>query len=311
MNDSPLSQFVSFYPDALLYLSRQGDLEAVGVLFALCKRVNRFGCCDPGDRDISALCGHRFDAISGILGRLQDFGYIHIIETSVPYRLKPLRGYQVNPYVLRLGIDNQASAIAEWHRFNPQTNAHNEKQTSAITFPSTDLQPDQNQNQRFEPALKPDSQPAAQAAFATDRASKNNAEGVIRAKAPLKVEGQGQGQEQGEARTELESLPNGQAVQGSAPPPIDAPPQWEPKKLTHYKRPLTDQNDENLALDIVSLAGDMSRENARMLVDTYGWEWCMWVMSIYRKESYSVEHPARWIRAMLRKTTTELRQRQA
>jgi len=301
MNELP-TQIVSFYPDALLYLSRQGDIEMIGVLFALCKRANRFGGCDPGDRDISALCGHRFDAIPAIVARLQAIEYIHVIETPVPYRLKPLRGYQVSPYVLRLGIDNQASAIAEWQRFKSQTNADNEKQTSAITFPSSDLQADQNQNQSQKPALEPESQ-------ADDhRPELNNAEGVIRAKAPLKVEGQGQKttQEQGEARTELVTLPNGQAVQGSAPPPIDVPPQWEPKTLSHYKRALADQNDENLALDIVSLAGDMSRENARMLVDTYGWEQTARVLQLYHRAK-SVSSPGRWIRSMLRKLDREER----
>jgi hypothetical protein len=306
MNDSPASLFVAFYPDALLYLTRLNDLEAVGVLIALSKRANRFGGCDPGDSDLSALSGHRRDAIPAIVGRLQCIDYLHIIETPVPYRLKPLRGYQVSPYVLRLGIDNQASAIAEWQRFKSQTKLDNEKQTTSITFPSSDQQPDQNQNQSQNQL-----QNQSHNQLPTNQLQ-TSASGADQSEKPSEREGQTPklAQEQGEARTELESLPNGQAVQGSAPPPIDAPPQWEPKKLTHYKRALADQNDENLALDIVSLAGDMSRENARMLVDTYGWDWCMWVMSIYRKESYSVEHPARWIRAMLRKTTTELRQRE-
>lgn len=304
MNDSPLSQFVAFYPDALLYLSRQGDIEIVDVFFALCKHVDAFGGCDPGDERLGVVSGHRKDAIPALLERLQRIDYLHIVLTAVPYRTKPLRGFQISPYVLRLRAEHQGIAVANWQGFNPQTNASYEKQTMPITFRSSDLQPDQNQNQNQKPALKAESQPA------TDQPAPDNAEGVIRAKAPLKGEGQKPktAQEQGEARTELATLPNGQAVQGSAPPV--APPLWEPKTLSHYKRALADENDENLALDIVSLAGDMSRENARMLVDTYGWDWCAWVMSIYRKESYSVEHPARWIRAMLRKTTTELRQRE-
>lgn len=306
MNDSLPSQFVSFYPDALLYLSRLADNEASDVFFALCKHVDGFGGCDPGDPRLSSLAGHRRDRIPDILGRLQAIDYIHVIETPVPYRQKPLRGFQVSPYVLRLRPENQISAITEWQRYKAQTNGVFTNLVTLITYGENDQQPDQNQNQNQKPASKPESQPA------TRQPASNNAEGVIRAKAPLKGVGQGQktGQEQGEARTELESLPNGQAVQGSAPP-VAPPPLWEPKTLSHYKRALADENDENLALDIVSLAGDMSRENARMLVDTYGWEWTTWVMNLYRKESYSVEHPARWIRAMLRKTTTELRQRQA
>lgn len=306
MNDSPLSQFVSFYPDALLYLSRQGNIEMLDVFFALCKHVDAFGGCDPGDERLGVVSGHRKDAIPALLERLQCIDYLHIILTAVPYRQKPLRGFQVSPYVLRLRVEHQSIAVANWQGFNPQTNASYEKQTMPITHAENDLQPDQNQNQNQKPALKPESQPA------TDQPASNNAEGVIRAKAPLKVEGQEPktAQEQSAARTDLESLPNGQAVQGSAPPAV-LPPLWEPKTLSHYKRALADENDENLALDIVSLAGDMSRENARMLVDTYGWDWTTWVMNLYRKQSYSVEHPARWIRAMLRKTTTELRQRQA
>ena len=306
MNDNPLSQFVAFYPDALLYLSRLNDIEAIGVLFALSKRANRFGGCDPGDSDLSALSGHRRDAIPAILGRLQAIDYIHIIETSVAYRLKPLRGYQVSPYVLRLGIDNQASAIAEWHRFNLQTNAHNEKQTSAITFPVSDQQPESESEPESKPASKPDSEPA------TDQPASINAEGVIRAKAPLKGEGQGQGQaqEQGAARTELATPSETRASALSAPPPPMLPPQWEPKHISQYKRPLPVEDDENVALDMVSMAGDLSRENARMLVDTYGFSWCEWVMGLLRKNEYSVEHPARWMRAMLRKTTTELKQRE-
>lgn len=300
------SQFVSFYPHALLYLTRQGDLEALGVLLALCTHVDGFGGCDPGDARLSELVGHRRDRIPDILERLQAVDYIHIILTAVPYRQKPLRGFQVSPYVLRLRSENQTSALNEWQRYKAQTNGVFTNLLTVITYGENDQQPDQNQNQNQKPALKPESQAA------TDQPASTNAEGVIRAKAPLKREGQEPetAQEQGEARAELVPLTNGQAVQGSAPPPVALPPQWEPKTLAHYKRALADENDENLALDVVSLAGDMSRENARMLVDTYGWDWVTWVMSLYRKQSYSVEHPARWIRAMLRKTTTELRQRE-
>lgn len=303
MNDSSPSQFVSFYPDALLYLSGIGDIAIVDVFFALCKHVDVLGYCDPGDERLGVVSKHRKDAIPALLERLQCIDYLHIILTAVPYRQKPLRGFQVSPYVLRLRIEHHGIAVANWQGFNPQTNASYEKQTMPITFPSSDLQPDQNQNQSQNQSQKPESQPESQPAS-------DNAEGVIRAKAPVKGEGQKPktAQEQGEARTELESPSRARDVQGSAPPV--APPLWEPKTLTHYKRALADENDENLALDMVSLAGDMSRENARMLIDTYGWDWTTWVMNLYRKESYSVEHPARWIRAMLRKTTTELRQRQ-
>lgn len=308
MNSS--TQFVSFFPDALLYLSRLNDAEVEHVFFALCKHVDALGYCDPGDERLGTLSGHRRDAIPAILERVQAIGYAHIILTAVPYRQKPLRGFQVSPYVLRLRIEHHGLAVTNWQRFNPQTNAGYEIQTTPITHGENDQQPESESKPESKPAFKPESQPDTQASLDDDRASKNNAEGVIRTKDPLKVEGQGQGQgqEQGEARTALESTSSASAVRGSAPP-VALPPVWEPKTLSHYRRALADTNDENVALDMVSVAGDMSRENARMLVDTYGWDWCEWVMNLYRKESYSVEHPARWIRAMLRKTTTELRMR--
>lgn len=305
MNDGLPSQFVSFYPDALLYLTRQGDLEALGVLIAICKHANGFGGCDPGDALLSTEAGHRRDRIPGILERLQAVDYIHIILTAVPYRQKPLRGFQVSPYILRLRPENQSSALVEWQGYKTQTNGVFTNLLTVIMHGENDQQPDQNQNQSQNQL-----QNQSHNQLPTNQLQ-TSASGADQSEKPSEREGQTPktAQEQAAGRPELAAPTNGRVVQGSAPPAAP-PPLWEPKTLSHYKRALADENDENLALDIVSLAGDMSRENARMLVDTYGWDWTSWVMNLYRKESYSVEHPARWIRAMLRKTTTELRQRE-
>lgn len=299
--------FACFYPDALLYLTRLGDVEALGVLFALSKYANQFGGCDPGDERLGILTGHRKDAIPAILERLQAIDYAHIIETPVVYRPKPLRGFQISPYVLRLRPDCHASALVDWQRFNLQTKPHYEKQTTPITHAENDLQPESESEPALQPALKPESATSIlrKSSAVHDNQNTDGASGADQPR--LEGEGQKPGQGQGDP------APQAQAVEppsnARAIPPSAAPPLTEPKSLRHYKRPLADENNENLALDVVSLTGDMSRENARMLVETYGWEWVMWVMTLYRKHDMSVEHPARWIRAMLRKTTTELRQR--
>lgn len=285
------SQFVAFYPDALLYLTRSGDAEALSVFFALCKRANRFGGCDPGDRDLSALSGRRFDAIPALLERLQAIDYIHIIETPVPYRLKPLRGYQVSPYVLRLGIDNQAAAIAEWQRFNPQTNARNEKQTSAITYGENDQQPESDPEPESKPALKPESQPAIQ--------TKTSAEGAAKSKSTLKGEGQGQGQGQGQKQREAPPDHTSQATESTL---FRRAHPSEPRSLLRYHGMLPDGEQERLAVNLKSLVTDLSLPNARMLTDVYGTSVINAAMQeFWCNAGAPKKSPARWIRTVIRR----------
>jgi hypothetical protein len=311
VNDLP-TQFVSLYSDSLLLLIPLQDVPK-DVFLALCKHADFKGWCHAGDELLGHESCHRRDAMPGALVCLQAANYIHVVETPNPYRQKPDRDIQISPYIMRLRPEFQPVALEAWERFNSQTQFHNENQTVTITYGENDLQPDQIQNQ-IQNQLQ--NQNHNQLSTPPDR-GQTSTEGADQGKRPSEVEVpvQKTAQKQAVGRTELESLPNGQAVPSSAaampgaPAPINLPPRWEPKTLAQYRKPLPTDDDENVALDMVSLAGDLSRENARMLVDTYGWDWCEWVMSLYRKESYSVEHPARWMRAMLQKTTNELRQR--
>lgn len=285
----PELQYIALYPDAVLALARSGDLEAVGVLFALCRHADGFGGCDPGDERLGALSGHRRDAIPAILERLQAADYIHIMEIAVPFRQKPLRGFQINPYVLRLKPENHASACASWQAYELQTKGHNGKQTSPITYGENDQQADQIQNQIKNQLQKQRQKPAP-----------NLETQALRADQP-RPESEGQKPEQDEEETHADLDTHREAGRTAS---ASAPFRREPLDLARYRRALDDDASENLALDMVNLAGDLSRENARMLVDTYGWEQTARVLQLYHRAK-SVSAPARWIRSMLRKLDRE------
>lgn len=294
----PELQYVALYPEAILFLTRSGDCDALSVLIALIEHADGFGGCDPGDERLGKRSGHRRDAIPALLERLQAVDYIRIIETYVPYRTKPLRGFKINPYVIRLRTENQATAMAEWKRFDLQTNAGNEKQTTSITFPSNDQQPDQNQNQtlnQLQNQLQKQQQ-TSERETPSDKQFTHDASGVDQKPS----ESEGQKPEQDE---ETHDGTDTRSATGRTAP-ASAPLRREPVSLVPYRRPLADESDENLALDMVNLAGDLSRENARMLVDTYGWEQVSRVMQIYYR-SKSVASPGRWLRSMLRKLDRE------
>lgn len=285
----PEMPYVALYPEAVLFLARAGKCDELGVLVALAERADGFGGCDPGDEWLGKRSAHRRDAIPALLDSLQALDYIRIIETTVPYRQKPLRGFKINPYVIRLRTQNQASAITDWRGFNSQINADNGKQTSTITFPSNDLQPDQNQNQLYNQLYNQSQKPAPNLETQALRADQQP------------PESEGQKPEPDEEETHDDAATSREAGRTAS---ASAPFRREPPDLQRYKRPLIDESAENLALDMVNAAGDLSRENARMLVDTYGWELAARVMQKYF-QAKSVSQPARWIRSMLRKMDGE------
>lgn len=282
--------YVALYPEAMLFLTRKGDCEALSVLVALCECADGFGGCDPGDERLGRRSGHRRDAIPALLERLQAVGYIHVIEMAVPYRQKPLRGFQINPWVIRLRAENHARAQADWQAYESQTKEVTKDKPPLITFPSSDQQPDQNQNQLYnqlynhlqEPA--PNQEPQARSAD----------------QPPSESEGQKPEQNDGE-ETHDGTDTRSEAGRTASDSALF---RREPLDLTRYRQPLADDASENLALDMVNLAGDLSRENARMLVDTYGWEQTARVLQLYHRAK-SVAAPARWIRSMLRKLDRE------
>lgn len=82
------------------------------------------------------------------------------------------------------------------------------------------------------------------------------------------------------------------------PPPSHA----EPDDLEIYKSPLADPLHESVAQELISLAGNFSHPNARMLVATYGPGLCRTALRMFRQQPRgSVENPAGWVRSMLRK----------
>jgi len=287
----PEPQYVALYPEAILFLARSGECDALSVLVALCAHADGFGGCDPGDERLGKRSGHRRDAVPALLERLQALDYIHIIETCVPYRQQPLRGFKINPLVIRLRSENQASAMADWKRFDPQTITRNEKQTTSITFPVNDQQPDQNQNQ-----LKNQINNQLQKSAANQRKASRVA--ADQSQKPLESEGQPPEQDGEETHAGEDTRPEtGRTASAGA---LAAPPPTEPRNLTRYKKPLADDVCEDVAMEMVSLAGDLSHENARMLVDTYGWERADRVVILFR-QGRDIQQPARWMRAMMRK----------
>lgn len=294
-------RFVSFYEEALAGFAAWEDMDALSLFFAICKHVNAFGWCDPGDKLLGDLCGHRRDTtIPALLGRLQAADLIHVIETTVPFRQKPLRGFQVNPFVVRLRDENRPSAVADWFRYNPQTIDPNEKQTSVIIQGRNDHQPDQSQNQ-----LENQSQNQNQNQHLNQRKSSGVAADQDFFEVEMQKQRQKQDNTQGEAQSAVttRSEPTSQA---SAIPSSAAPRPSEPRSLQAYKTPLPHPTDEDVAMELVNLTGDLSRENARMLVDTYKFERVARAMLLYRHHVGTVKQPGRWIRAMLRKGTDEL-----
>lgn len=293
-------RYVSFYEDALTGFAGWHDMDALSVFFAICKHCNSFGWCDPGDELLGNLCGYRRDTtIPALLERLQAADLIHVTETTVPFRTKPLRGIQVNPCVIRLRDENHASAMADWLRYIPQTNASNEIQTTPIISASNDRQPDQNQNQ-----------PLNQSQNQNRNQQKNQrkttfeeGDQVLTPFSQLTPEGQEQSEGQDSARSAQESKTTRAA---SASNSSAAPRPSEPRSLQRYKSPLPSPTDDDLAMELVNLTQDLSRENARMLVDTYGYEQVMRASLLYRHHTGTVKHPGRWVRAMLRKGADEL-----
>lgn len=307
-------RYVAFYPEALLFLTRLGDLEAISVLFALGQRANAFGYCDPGDKLIGMEAGHRRDAIPAILERLQAIDYLHVTEIPVLFRQEALRGFYINPFVIRLRAANHASAVAEWERFNSQTNGlqngHYKKQAIGITHGESDHQPDQIKNQDQNQLHNQDHNHLQKPHQTSEEQAPKTALSDPRASGADQAHFDGVGQKQKpEPTTEPEQgvSPRGEAPSDAraVPSAAAAPPPREPKDLARFRHPLADEDDENVALDLVNTAGDMSRENARMLVDTYGAYRVGVVVQLFFQQK-TVASPARWIRSMLRKTDVEL-----
>lgn len=292
MSDLP-TQFISFYSDSLLLLIALDDVSK-DVFLALCKHASFKGWCHPGDDLLSRLSCHRRDAIVGVLARLQAANYIHVVETPTPYREQPDRDIQISPYIIRLRPEFQPVALEAWERFNSQTKTHYENQIVTITYGESDRQPDQIQNQIQNQIQKQLQQPDFQSQSAVRDQSKKPFNGEEQ------KTGQGLKLEQGEAQR-TESPSDARAIPSSA-----APRPVEPKNLIRFRHPLPDETAENMALEMVNLAGDLSRENARMLVDTYGWERAERVAMLYRMKHMSVQRPGRWMRSMLRKRDEEL-----
>ncbi len=324
MTESP-SQFVSLYSEALLLLVPLNEV-AKDVFLVLCKHVDVLGFCHPGDDTIGRLSCHRRDAIPGALECLQAANYIHIIETPVPYRTEALRDIQISPYIMRLRAEFHPTAVQRWESFRVERagesySASNENRSPSITFPSSDRgsinlpssdrgsitygendrQPDQIQNKiknQIENQLQNQHHPSA----TTFR--RNTSASADQAQPPFEEEGQKPGQGQppktdGDESTRREPTSSASAVPSSA-----APPPREPANLLHFKSPLPSLEYEDMAMDLMRAAPDLSRENARMLVDTYGWECVGQVIQLFYK-TRAVEQPASWIRAMLRKTNRE------
>lgn len=289
------NRFVSFYEDALLGFAAWRDLDALNLFFAICKHANEFGWCNPGDDLLGKESGHRRDAIPALLASLQATDLIHMVLTPVPFRTAPLRGIQVNPYVLRLRPENNSSALADWQRYIPQTIEPNEIQTTSITYGENDRQPDQNQNQLKNQNHNQNQNQQTIQRKTSASADQNFLEG--------ERQKQGQNEEQSEAQSAL-TTQSDSTSRASAIPPSEPP--REPRRLQVYKTPLPHPADEDIAMELVNLTGDLSRENARMLVHTYSYELVERAMRLYRHHNGTVQHPGRWIRAMLRKGTDEL-----
>lgn len=283
----PELPYVALYPEAMLFLTRSGDCEALSVLLVLCEHADELGGCDPGDERLGKRSAHRRDAIPALLQRLQAVNYIHIIETRVPYRQKPLRGFKINPFVIRLRAENHARAQADWQAYELQTNGVTKDKPPSITFPSSDQQPDQNQNQLNNQLNNQLQKPAP------------NQEPQARSADQKPPEAEGQKPDEEETRDGIDTR-----REAGRTAPASAPLRREPLDLVPYHRALADEHNENLALDMVNLAGDLSRENARMLVDTYGWEQVARVLQMYH-QAKSVSSPGRWLRSMLRKLDGE------
>lgn len=330
MTESP-SQFISLYSEALLLLVPLDEV-AKNVFLVLCKHVDMKGFCHPGDDLIGRLACCRRDAVPRALERLQAANYIHVYETFVSYRNERLRDFQISPYMLRLRPEFHEVAVEQWESYLLQLSQRraespagqgegvikdSEGQTS-ITFPSSDRgtinlpssdrgtitygendrQPDQIQNKiknLIENQLQNQQDPS------TATFLRNTSASADQVQKPFDEEGQKQGLPQkkdGDETTRREPTSSASAVSGSAAPPR------EPPNLLHFKSPLPSLEYEEMALDLMRAAPDLSRENARMLVDTYGWECVGQVIQLFYK-TRAVEQPASWIRAMLRKTNRE------
>ena len=313
MAELPL-QFISFYSEALLLLVPLNEV-AKDIFLVLCKHADMKGFCHPGDDTLGRLGCHRRDAVQGALACLQAANYIHIYETDALYRKERLRDFQISPYILRLRPEFQSAAVEEWESYLQQLSQMSAKspegqgegvtkdsegQTS-ITFPSSDRQPDQIQI-KIKNQIQKQLENQIQLPPTPDQ-SRSSAYGADQAQPRFEEEGQklGTGQlleRESDRTTRREPTSSASAVPSSAPPPR------EPPNLLHFKRPLPSLENEELAKDLMRAAPDLSLENSRMLVDTYGWECVGQVIQLFY-QSKSVSQPASWIRAMLRKTNRE------
>ena len=297
MADKP-KQFISFHTDAQLQLV-QLDKVAMDVFLGLCKYADALGCCYPGNDLLGRLTGHRRDSIPSALQSLQAANIIHILETSVPFRQGANRDIQISPYLLRLRQEYLQTALERWENYSVSMSVQEGSEGSgSITFPSSDRQPDQIYNQIH-------NQIHNQLQQLTPIQSQPSAEGADQPQPPFEEEGQkpGQGQDPNQdtaPTTRREPTSSASAILPSAAA------NREPPNLLHYKSPLRSLEDEELALEMVNLAPDLSLKNARMLVDKYKWERITRVLQLCRKHSMSIQRPGSWIRAMLRKTDEEL-----
>lgn len=290
---------MAFYTDGLMRLIPL-DLVDKDVFIAICKHADPDGWCRPGDQRLADLSQHRRDAIPDALARLQAAQYIHIELTPLPHRQKPERDIQISPHIMRLRPEFQRAALEAWERFDLQTNSCNKIETVSITYGESDRQPDQIQKQIKDQIQNPIQNSPRLTIESKAPTIHNHTQGASGAdQVPLESEGQTPEQDEQETHAAFDTRSEaGRTASASAPF------RREPPELARYARPLADEAREEMALNMVAAAADLSQPNARMLVDTYGAELCGRVLQIMFKTKH-VSSPARFLRAMLRKLDRE------
>jgi len=274
------------------------DDRLLRCFIALCTYADQRGVCFPGVRELAAATGFSVELVIELLYQLEDCNMLVYLRRNE--RDSVTRRQLPNVYMLTSTL-YVAREPVEGALFSPEfvNNSTNFSQTLLENERKPDRKlpssPIHNQNQKIKeskPAVEPAAQPPPQPP--TDPVNEGEAGS---GSSPKQGKGKGKGKMQSRAE-QVQKQPARRTSEAEAPPPT---PSREPSDLARYNTPLLPEQ-ERVAEDMRSFAGNMTHANARMLVDVYGPLSARAAVILYTLQpKNSIPNPAGYIRALLRR----------
>jgi hypothetical protein len=283
MTEVASQPYTAFYTAPLRLALRQMDDKLLRLFIALSTYADARGICFPGVRELAATTGYSVEMVIELMAQLEACGMLVYLRRNERDPVTKRQMPNVYAITSALYLARDPLEVAVFANLSADLREKPDRKLPSLPIHNQN-QKNQNQeavkNQNQEPPPQPPTDPLNEGESGSTWLQKKG-------KGKNKT-GQGQAQKQ--------------PAQRPSAPRKSTPPRGEPDDLARYLTPLPASVAEQVAEDICQLSGNMTRANARMLVDIYGTQEARAALILYTLQpKNSIPNPAGYIRALLRR----------